>query len=39
MSKEEEYDYFKECIKGGWYTTITVEEGYYFENIWDEKNI
>ena len=36
---EEEYDYFRECIKGGWYTTTTLEEGYYFENIWDEKNI
>ena len=36
MSKEE-YDYFRECIKGGWYTTTTLEED--FENIWDEKII
>ena len=28
---EEEHNYFKECIKGGWYTTTTLEEGYYFD--------
>ncbi len=31
MSKEEEYNYFRECIKGGWYTTTTLGEGYYFD--------